>query len=190
MNYWTYVTACEDAVTRYRAINVKWLCNDGELREFLFDTGAAASLVPTSLFKRMCTSPKLRPSRLRLRAANGQAMSSEGVAPLQLRLPGMSQQEDPIIEHHFEVMPAGAMPAHLKILGADFWDRLNPIVNWAQRSIHCTAPGGREFEIPFTVQHIRPLSTIGAIEMESENTAVQLRLQEDIHLMPWQQVKR
>ena len=101
-------------------MNVKWLCNDGEVREFLFDTGAAASLVPTSLFKRMCTSLKLRPSRLRLRAANGQAMSSEGVAPLQLHLPGMSQQEDPIIGHHFEVMSAGAMPAHLKILGVDF----------------------------------------------------------------------
>ena len=120
MNYWTDITACEDAVTRYKATNVKWRCNDGEVREFLFDTGAAASLVPTSLLKRMCTSPKLRPSRLRLRAANGKTTSREGVAPLQLRLPGMSQQEEPSIEHHFEVMPAGAMPAHLKILGVDF----------------------------------------------------------------------
>jgi hypothetical protein len=96
-HYWTEVTTVEDAVlvTRYRAMNVKWLCNDGEVREFLFDTGAAASLVPTPLFKGICTSLKMRPSRLRLRATNGQEMSSEGVAPLQLRLPGMTQQEPP-----------------------------------------------------------------------------------------------
>ena len=156
IHYWTEITALEDALTMYRAMNVKWLCNDGEVRESLFDTEAAASLVPTSRFKIMCTSVHMRPSRLRLRAANGQAMNSEGVAPLQLRLPGMTQQEDPIIEHDFEVMPPGAMPAHLKILGVDFWDKLNPNVQWSKRNIHCTAPDGREFDLPFTVQHKMP----------------------------------
>ena len=52
-------------------MTVKFKCSDGLVRDFLLDTGAAASLVSHSLFRKVCTKLGLRPSRLRLHAANG-----------------------------------------------------------------------------------------------------------------------
>ena len=36
--HWTLITALDDRQARYRAMTVEWLCPDGVVREFLFDT--------------------------------------------------------------------------------------------------------------------------------------------------------
>lgn len=120
IDLWSWVVAVEDQGARYSAMTVKLLCPDGVVRDFLFDTGAAASLLPHSMFIKACTKMRLRPSRLRLRAANGQIMPSMGVAKVGLRLPGASMSSPAIISHEFELLPNGAMPSSLHIRGVDF----------------------------------------------------------------------
>ena len=120
IDLWSWVVAVEDQGARYSAVTVKLLCPDGVVRDFLFDTGAAASLLPHSMFIKACTKMRLRPSRLRLRAANGQIMPSMGVAKVGLRLPGASMSSPAIISHEFELLPNGAMPSSLHIRGVDF----------------------------------------------------------------------
>ena len=120
IDLWSWVVAVEDQGARYSAMTVKLLCPDGVVRDFLFDTGAAASLLPHSMFIKACTKMRLRPSRLRLRAANGQIMPSMGVAKMGLRLPGASMSSPALISHEFELLPNGAMPSSLHIRGVDF----------------------------------------------------------------------
>ena len=135
-------------------MTVKWLCPDGVVRKFLLDTGAAASLVPYKAVCKACTKIGLRPSRLRLRAANGETMPSNGTGTLQLRLPNTPVNEPPTISHEFEVLLACAMPSHLQILGVDFWDRLKPDLKWGSRMVECTSPStGKKFQMPFEIGH-------------------------------------
>ena len=181
--YWTIVGAVEDGASTFRAMTVKWLCDDGIVRDFLFDTGAAASLVPTTVFSRVCKVFKLRPSRLELRAANGQTMPSEGRGVMEMRIPGMSMDEPALIQHEFEVMPKGSIPSSLKIMGVDFWDKLNPCTNWREKKITCTAPDGRKFDLPFSVSSEKR-TTIGSVSAQIDEHAIQLRLREDLHLRP------
>ena len=105
---------------RYSAMPVKLLCPGGGVRDFLFDTGAATALLPHSVFIKACTKLRLQPSRLRLRAANDQTMPSMGVAKTGLRLSGASMSSPAIISHEFELLPNGAMPSSLHILGETF----------------------------------------------------------------------
>ena len=112
---------------------MEWLCPDGVVREFLFDTGAAASLIPKVTFTTCCQRLGLQPSRLNLRAANAQRMPSSGSALMDLRIPGMSAKEKPLISHEVEVMPGGSMPLSLRILGVDFWERLSPKLTGRRR---------------------------------------------------------
>ena len=101
--------------------------------------------------------------------------------------------EPPTISHEFEVLPAGAMPSHLQILGVDFWDRLKPDLKWGSRTVECTSPStGKKFQMPFeighedaNINHIRSCS----LEEGVANEGIMLRLRHDIHLGPKEQIK-
>ena len=77
----------------------------------------------------------LGPSRHGLRAANGQSMGSKGTADLELRSPGMSTADKSLIGHPVEVIPGISMPLSVRILGVDFWDRLDPKIRWKDRGV-------------------------------------------------------
>ena len=173
-------------------MTVEWLCPDGVVREFLFDTGAATSLIPKVTFTTCWQRLGLRPSRLNLRAVNGQRMPSSGSALMDLRIPGMSAKEKPLISHEVEVMPGGSMPSSLRILGVDFWERLSPRIDWKERMIHCTSPDGRDFTMKFSTTRsstVTQVNSISSSHHEHTNSAASVHLQQDIHLLPKQQVK-
>jgi len=194
-SYWDWILACETRGASFKAMTVQFLCPDGVTRDFLFDSGAAASLLPNKLFRRCCEITGMRPSKLRLRAANGQIMQGMGTSSISLRTPNGDMDEDPIITHRCEVMPDGSMPAELIILGVDFWDKLNPRINWRERSIICTGTNGKEFILPFTIgskdsmhpENIRGVNMIGEETQTDTETTATLRLPWDIHLLPGEQ---
>jgi hypothetical protein len=148
---WLGIYAAEDKASAYRAMTVKFLCNDGVTRRFLFDTGASASLLPFRLFRKACQRCNLLPPRHRLRAANGMVMDNQGSAEMELRLPGSHLSDPPIAVHRFEVLGDKAMPPSLQILGVDFWDQLNPQTDWKRRTINCCNKEGVEFQLEFDV---------------------------------------
>lgn len=119
MQHWQGVCAVEDIEARYKGMTVKLKCSDGMIREFLFDTGAAASLIPSKLFRLVCRKVGLRPSRLTLRTADGSTMVAVGTSEVHLRLPDQPMTSKPLISHRFEVLPDGGMPNHLQIAGVD-----------------------------------------------------------------------
>ena len=117
LEYWNLYYEVNQISALRKAMTVKFKCSDGIVRDFLLDTGAAASLVRHALFGKVCSKMGLRPSMLRLSAASGKDMKSRGNAVLHLRLPEQSMQDPPMISHAFEVMEDGAMPAGLQITG-------------------------------------------------------------------------
>ena len=180
----------EDCEARYRAMTVKFKCSDGMIREFLQDTGAAASLRPQSMFKKVCTKMGLRPSRLRLRAANGQLMVAVGTSMLHLRLPDQAMSLPPLISHEFEVMPDGGMPAGLLITGVDLWDKLKPQIDLATGLAHCRPSSGISFGIPISIKRgdekVRTINTIDAAIDQLQVHERSACLTEDLHLQPRQ----
>ena len=106
-----------------KAITVKFKCPDDVARDFLLDTGAAASLVSHSLFRKVCTKLGLRPSRLRLHAANAGNMASKGNADIDTA---------PLISHVFEVLKEGGTPVRLQIAGVHIQRQriLDAIQHW------------------------------------------------------------
>ena len=166
-------------------MTVKFKCSDGIVRDFLLDTGAAASLVRHALFGKVCSKMGLRPSMLRLSAASGKYMKSRGNAVLHLRLPEQSMQDPPMISHAFEVMEDGAMPAGLQITGVDFWDQLKPTIVWDQRTVECTVHG-QKVVIPFSIGDERKVQMAAAVQSVLREDEMQIELTEDLHLLPRQ----
>jgi hypothetical protein len=180
----------EDCEARYRAMTVKFKCSDGVIREFLLDTGAAASLIPQSMFKKVCTKMGLRPSRLRLRAANGQLMVAAGTSMLHLRLPDQSMSSPPLISHEFEVLPDGGMPTGLLITWVNLWDKHKSQIDLATGLAHCKPSLGIRFDIPFSVKRgdekVRTINTIDAAINQLQVHERSACLTEDLHLQPMQ----
>ena len=98
------------------------LAADGISSEtYLVDLGAAASVIPFSAFSRTCLKYNLAPSEANLRGASGHGISVAGEGQLTLRMP--RTQHD--FNHIVQVTNDGVMPAELRILGIDFWHRLD-----------------------------------------------------------------
>ena len=191
--YWTNIMAAEDCEARYWAMTVNFKCSDGVIREFLLDTGAAASLIPQSIFKKVCTKIGLRPSRLRLRAANGQLMVAAGTSILHLRLPEQSMASPPLISHEFEVLPDGGMSSGLLITGVDLWDKLRPQIDMAAGIAHCNPSEEISFDVPFSIKRgeekVRTINSIDAATDEQHSGQRSACLTEDLHLYPRQEVR-
>ena len=191
VQHWQGVCALEDIEARYKGMTVKLKCSDGVVREFLFDTGAAASLIPSKLFRQVCRRVGLRPSRLSLRTADGSTMVAVGTSEMHLRLPDQLMSSKPLISHRFEVLPDG-MPNHLQITGVDFWDKLSPVVDFAKRLVHCTDENGDTFDLPFEIQHERGVvRTVNALLAENvlDRTHRSACTQQVLHLAPRQITK-
>ena len=185
--YWQAYYNINQICAIKKAMTVRFKCADGVTRTFLLDTGAAASLVRYSMFAKACTKLGLRPSKLRLSAANGKSMASKGTAVMNLWLPDQEMDDSPIISHAFEIMEDNAMPTGLQITGVDFWDRLQPDVMWSKRQVRCQA-GGKEFTMPFSIEGERKIQ-VTAIAREKPDDHKYMALTEDLHLLPRQRAK-
>ena len=174
---------------RYKAMTVRFKCSDGKVRDFLLDTGAAASLVPYPMFRQMCRAANLNPSRLSLRAANGGSMPTRGSSVVHLRLPDQDMSEAPTVSHRFEVTEPGGMPDSLIISGVDFWDKLQPKIIWEGRKVECKKGDGTTFTVPFHIgssRHADVLSVQATQRVNEQPGMRPLYSQQEIMLQPRQ----
>ena len=180
--YWQAYYNINQICAMKKAMTVRFKCADGVTRTFLLDTGAAASLVRYSMFAKACTKLGLRPSKLRLSAANGKSMASRGNAVMNLWLPEQEMDETPVISHAFEIMEDNAMPNGLQITGVDFWDRLQPDVMWSKRQVRCQV-GDKQFTMPFSIEGEAKVQ-VTAVTQEKQHDHRYMSLAEDLHLLP------
>ena len=101
-----------------------------------------------SAFSKTCLRYNLAPSEASLRGASGHGISVAGEGQLTLRMPGTQQD----FSHTMQVANDGVMPAELRILGIDFWHRLDSNTDMAVQTVSGVTPAGEPFKAIFQVQ--------------------------------------
>ena len=92
----------------------------------------------------MCVAPKLLKSSSRLTAANGAGIRVKGKSVVEFKILG----SDKIWEHTAEVVEEDGAP---NILGVDFWEPLETIVNMPGRVLEVRHPSGTMERIPVSL---------------------------------------
>ena len=150
-SHWMQIYACSRVRAKYVAayMHIDTLTADGiNSEKYLVDLGAAASVIPLSAFSKTCLRYNLAPSEASLRGASRHGISVAGEGQLALRMPGTQQD----FSHTMRVTNDGVMPAELRILGIDFWHRLDSNIDMASQTVSGVTPAGESFKARFQVQ--------------------------------------
>jgi hypothetical protein len=152
----------------------------GELeRDFILDSECGPSIIPWELWYDVRDTCALRPSDLKLSAANGKSLGIAGVANVRITLPGTNEA----MMHEVQVTVPGTMPRTVLLAGNDLWKRCGAKLDWIDENVSGRTPHGENFVIPVKFSRTEQAAAVqeegrpthlqeGAIAMKAAETMV------------------